>query len=70
MGRGRGSPEWIQGQYRAIVELPQLELTHRCGGPRAMDLAVYQEAAAAFAAVVLEAHRHFSGADQLFVELI
>lgn len=36
-------------------------------------LAVHQEAAAAadaFAAVVLEAHRPFSGADQLFVELI
>ena len=38
-----------------------------------MGLAVHQEAAAAadaFAAVVLEAHRPFSGADQLFVELI
>ena len=38
-----------------------------------MGLAVHQEAAAAadaFAAVVLEAHRPFPGADQLFVELI
>ena len=38
-----------------------------------MSLAVHQEAAAAadaFAAVVLEAHRPFSAADQLFVELI
>ena len=38
-----------------------------------MGLAIHQEAAAAadaFAAVVLEAHRPFSGADQLFVELI
>ena len=38
-----------------------------------MGLAIHQEAAAsadALAAVVLEAHRSFSGADQLFVELI
>ena len=38
-----------------------------------MGLAIPQEVAAAadaFAAVVLEVHRPFSGADQLFVELI
>jgi hypothetical protein len=38
-----------------------------------MGLAIHEEAAApadSFAAVVLEAHGPFSGADQLFIELI
>ena len=55
----------------AVLEEAHVELAHGRAAPRAVGHAVDQEtarAADALAAIVIEGHRLFAAADQLFVE--